>query len=253
MTYKDEKDIQAFKKVNTDSWDTVQDDIFVRLLNTKCIDKYGDDIAHTKVMDLSMAFSVNEVMGETFISHMLTNQEIEKYGVDLETVKKKAVLNSTHDRRKRIVSFKESILRTNPMYPLLRVPDMPMMMGSSQQNSGILEDVDEEGNPNLLMVMNTTNVFGASYAFLPSVLDELYERFDYSNFYLLPLSVHSILCVKSSYATKNGEKPIGEVEDDLLDLVLHMNDHNNKSWKDILSYRIYYFIGDDGKVVVPIK
>ena len=253
MIYKDEKDIQAFKKVNTGSWDTIQDDIFVRFLNTKCIDKYGKDIAYVNFMDLSMTFSINEIVGETFVTHMLTNQEIEQYGVDVATVKQKAIENSSHDRRKRVVSFKDSILRTNPMYPLLRIPDMPVIMGSNQQNAGILEDVDEDGNANLLMVMNTVNMFGASYAFLPEVLDELYERFNRENFYLLPLSVHFMLCVKSSYATRDGEKPIQQAEDDLLDLVLHMNDHNNKSWKDILSYRIYYFIGDDGKVIVPIK
>lgn len=253
MKYRDEKDIQEFKKVNTDSWDTVKDDVFVRFVNTKCVDRYNDDIAKTKFMDLSMTFAINEVIGGSMISHMLTNKEIEQYGVTIDTVKAKAVENSTNDRRKRIISFKESILRTNPMHAILRISDMPMMMGTNQQNGGILEDIDENGNPNILMVMNSVDAFGASYAFLPKVLNDIYERFDYSNFYLLPLSVHSVMCIKNSYATRNGEKTTREAEEDLLDLVLHMNDNTNKSWKDILSYRIYYFIGDDGKVIVPIK
>lgn len=253
MKYKDEKNIQAFKKVNTDSWNTIKDDVFVRFLNTKCIDKYNEDIACVNFMDLSMTFSVNEVVGDVFVTHMLTNSEIESYGVDLDVVKATAIHNSSKDRRKRIVSFKESILRTNPMHPLLHVPDAEIMLGANQQNAGILKDVDENGNANLLMVTNTADAFGASYAFLPEVLEELYERFNYNNFYLLPLSVHSMLCVKSSYVTKNGEKPLQQTEDDLLSLVLYMNDSNNKSWKDILSYRIYYFTGNDGKVIVSIK
>ena len=53
--------------------------------------------------------------------------------------------------------------------------------------------------------------------------------------------------------SKNNTKPLYAVEDDILDTIEDFNDTHNKSWKDILSYKTYYYLGDDGKFILPIS
>ena len=84
------------------------------------------------------------------------------------------------------------------------------------------------------------------------MLEEVYDRFNQENFYVLPISVHQVMCVRKGYADHDGQKPLYEVEDDLLCMVEGINDNGNKDWKDILSYKIYYYLGDDGKRLFPI-
>ena len=57
----------------------------------------------------------------------------------------------------------------------------------------------------------------------------------------------------TDYVSHDGQKPVKYIEDDLLDFIEEFNDTQNKTWKDILSYKLYYYMGDDGHVIVPIS
>lgn len=256
MKYSDEKDMQNFKKVNTSSWDDLKDNLFVRLINERYLSQYGDDIAHVKMMDLVMVFSVQEKIKDTMLSYLLTNEDLKNMNVEPYTAMTFAMHNSSNDRKRRIMTFKESTLKNNLMYPVLQIPK-GMMMGAgghSMADCGIIQDTDEEKEcDNILILCNKHDTFGASYMVLPSILDEVYARFNEENFYIIPLSIHQVMCVRLGYASRNGEKPSYEVEDDLLDMIEAFNDTNNKSWKNILSYKIYYYYGDDGKKLFLIK
>lgn len=263
MTYSDEKDLQNFNKVNASSWDTIRDNIYIRLMNAKYIPSYNKDIAFVKKLDLAITFSVQEIVttksSKKMLSHMLTNQELSEFGVDIDTVYSEAMFNTSTNRKRRIMTFKEYTIMHSLLYPLLTIPK-GMTIGSGGENArecGILEDVtyDRETEictENILMVTNKNDIFGASYMVIPDILEEIYDRFE-ENFYMLPLSIHCIMCVRYSYATKDNTKPIYEVEDDILDTIEEFNDRENKSWKDILSYKAYYYSGDDGKVIFPIS
>jgi hypothetical protein len=256
MKYSDEKDMQNFKKVDVSSWDGIKDSVFVRLINNRYLDQYGKDIVYIKKMDLAMVFSVQEKVKDVILSYLLTNKDLENMGVELSTVKEIAVHNSSHDRKRRIMTFKENVIMSNLMYPVLQIPKGMMMGagGNSPSECGIIQDVDEaNGCDNILILCNKHNAFGSSYMVLPSVLDEVYNRFNQENFYIIPLSIHQVMCIRSGYATHDNEKPRYEVEDDLLDMIEQFNDTNNKSWKNILSYKIYYYYGDDGKKLFLIK
>lgn len=256
MKYNDEKDLQNFKKLNTASWDTVKDSVFVRLMNEKYVSKYNENIAYVKFLDLAMTFSVQEKSNDTILSHMITKDDLSKWNVDLETVQHIAKHNTEYDRKKRIMTFKQSALKNNIMYPLLQVPQGLTMGvgGNSAAECGIIQDVDEQtGNNNIIVLCNKYDVFGAAYMTIPEVLEEVWSRFNGENFYIIPLSVHQVICVRNNYVTHDNEKPVYEVEDDLLDMIESFNDSNNKSWKDILSYKIYYYFGNDGKKLFLIK
>ena len=255
MNYSDELDFQKFKKTDTSSWETIKDNVFVRLINSKYLTKYGDNVINVPFLDLLLTFSVQEKSKETMLSHLLTKEDLKQFNVSAEEVKNTALHNTAYDRKKRILTFKESTLKNNPMYPILRVPQ-GMSMGTggrSMTDCGIIQDTDDEsGVDNILILSNKADMFGASYIASYEVLDEVYDRFN-ENFYIIPLSIHQVMCVRSNYVSKNGQKPQHEVDDDLLDMIEGFNDNNNKSWKDILSYKIYYYFGDDGKKLFLIK
>lgn len=264
MTYSDEKDLQNFKKVNTSSWDTLKDNVFIRVMNAKYIPSYNEDIAFVKKIDLAITFSVQEIVTtdskKKMLSHMLTNQEISNLGVTKDDVYDCAMKNTATNRKRRIMTFKEYGLMHNLMYPMLTIPKN-ISVGSSGKSAseyGVFEDVtyDSENenkiSENILIVTNKNDIFGASYLAVPNVLEEVYSRFN-ENFYILPLSIHCLMCVRNGYVTKNNTKPLYEVEDDILDTLEEFNDSQNKTWKDILSYKAYYYMGDDGKFLFPIS
>jgi len=254
MQYINESNMDNFKKIDSSSWETLKSNVYLRLINIKTLDKFGDDIAYLKYLDLAIVFSVQEKRSQSMLSHMLTNAELQSFGITVEDAYREAFDNTKHDKKRRIMTFKESTLKNNVMYPVLTFPSGMTLGtgGTSINNCGLIEDVDPNDNTeNILMLCNKYDIFGAAYMIVPSILEEIYERFDYENFYIIPLSIHVVMCVKGSYVTRN--KKIYEAEDDLLDMIEAYNDQNNKSWQDILSYKIYYYMGDDGKKLFLIK
>ena len=255
MQYIDEVNMKKLSKVNTSSWEAIKNNVFFRVVNEKCLDKYGENIAYVKFLDLAITFSVQEKKQNTLVSHMLTKEELASFNVNVDEVKQAALYNTENNRKRRIMTFKQSFLKDNLMYPIMKIPEgLILGAGNSMSDCGIIEDVDLENEcDNILIVCNKNNTFGASYIAVPKMLEEVYNRFGEENFYIIPLSVHQIMCIRRGYVSHEGKKPNYEVEDDLLDMLEDFNDNNNKSWKDILSYKIYYYFGDDGKRVFPIE
>lgn len=251
MEYIDEKDITHFTKVNTSSWDTMNENVFIRFINQKYVGKYDEKIAHKKFLDLAMCFAVQEKKDDKLVSHMLTNEELNKYGVDIDDVLVKARYNTSHERGKRILTVAEHMIRQHPSYPIIGDAKGNVAIGTqNQQMLGMIggSDPDEE---NILIICNKKDTYGSAYMACPEVLDEVYDRFG-GNYYLLPTSVYSVMCVKADFATHNGSKSSKETEEDLFDMVEILND-GNKDWKSILSYKIYYYYGDDCKKLFLIK
>lgn len=258
-SYNDEKDLSNFKKIDTASWETLKDNVFVRLINAKYIPKYNEDIVYDKKLDLAITFSVqecdNDGKGKVVLSHMLTNDDLKTFDVDITTVRHCAFHNMANNRKRRLMTFKEYTIKGNLLYPLLTTP-RNFHMSTGEHSCGVLEDItyDDETNDeqeNILVMTNKNDIFGASYMVVQEMLDEVYNRFG-ENFYILPMSTHFVMCVREKYVTKDNQKPLYEVEDDILDMVEDFNDSQNKDWKDILSYKAYYYIGNDGKYIFPL-
>lgn len=256
MKYIDEKNIKNFKKINTSSWNNIKNNIYLRLMNKKYIDKYDENIAYKSFLDLAIVFSLQEKTKNSMTSHMLTNEELIDFDIDIEEAFKTAIENSSNNRKKRILTFKEHGIKNHNLYPILKIPEdmMMCMSGDTPTECGVVFDTDKKLNcDNILIICNKNVPFGASYMVIPEVLDEVYTRFNYDNFYIVPLSIHHIMCIRYGYASDNGRKPLYEIEDDLLDMIEDFNDSKNKDWKDILSYKIYNYFGDDGKKLFIIK
>lgn len=250
MKYVDETDLEKFTKVNTSSWDTMKDNVFIRLINEKYLNKYGNNIAHADFLDLSVVFAVQEKSRDTITSHILTKEELKKLNIDTKEVQKTAFENTSNDRKKRILTFKEDIVKNQVMYPILSIPKNANV--GVEECSGFINDTNEDCD-NVLMLSNKYGIFGSSYMVVPEILYQIYERFGNENFYIIPMSVHQLMCIRSGYVSHDGKKPFYEVEDDLLDMVEEFNDHSSKTWEDVLSYRVYYYHGDDGNKLSIIK
>lgn len=250
-----EENLSSFTKINVDSWDTIKDNVFARIINAKFLSKF-QDVCYKKYLDLSIIFYVREIVKGKMRVYYFKKTDLETYGIDDKKLYQTAKENTLNDRKKRIVNFEENILMDNPMYPLCKMPSGHSMGVSGPQGEGIggiINAFDKEGTENILVLKNKQSCFGSIYFCFSEVLDEVYSRFNDNNFYILPISTHEVWCIKRSYLLKqNTVITQKEVEDDLLDLVEEVNDNRNESWQDVLSYNLYYFIGDDGKMVFPI-
>lgn len=250
MKYSDEKDLSKYKKVHTDTWDNIKDYIRLRAINTKYLEEYGNHIACKKFLDMSLTLSLQEKQKE-MLSYVLTEEDLERYNVSFDEAFKIAKDNSLSDRKRRILPLREYMMQSELLYPLVNI--LPNAKIGCGNGAGVLDDIDSEHDrDNVVVLCNRTDTFGATYMCIPEVLDEVYHRFN-ENFYILPMSIHHAWCIRQSYANKENKKPMQYVEDDLLSMVEEFNDTQNKNWKDILSYKIYYYIGDDGKHVFPIQ
>ena len=251
MEYSDETDLSNYKKVNTDTWDGIKDYIKLRAINTKYLEEYGNHIACKKFLDISLTLSLQEKQ-EKMLSYVLTEEDLEKYNVSFNEAFKIAKDNSLSDRKRRILPLREYMIQSELLYPLANIISNAKI--GFGDGAGVLEDIDTEyGMDNIVVLCNRTDTFGATYMCIPEVLDEVYRQFNNKNFYILPMSIHQAWCVRQSYSNKDTTNPMEYVEDALLSMVEEVNDTQNKNWKDILSYKIYYYIGDDGKHVFPIQ
>lgn len=251
MNYIDEKDMSSFVKVDTSSWKTVNEDVFVRFINQKYLSKYSPDIVYKKFLDLAMCVAVQEKKDDVFRSHLLTNADIENYGVELDIVFDAALNNTEHSRSKRILTPAEHICMNNPAYPLLgKIQGKAAVGDGGGYPLGFIGGNDNKDN--ILMIADKRHGFGSSYMSSHKVLEDVYARFENKNFYIVPISTFCLMCIKSSFATQDGSKPTFEAEDDIMDMLEDMND-KNENWKNILSYKIYYYFGDDSKSLFLIK
>lgn len=253
MEYIDEKDMSSFVKVNTSSWETVNEDVFVRFINLKYLNKYSSDIVHRKFLDLAMCASVQEKKEDKFRSHMLTQSDLERYGIDINTVFAAAMRNTENARSLRILTPAEHMCMNHPAYPLMGKIEARCMVGAGGAQNiplGVIGGTDE--NDNILILADKRFGYGSSYIASHKVLEDVYKKFDNKNFYVVPTNAFYVMCIKASFVTQDGSKPLREAEDDLMDMLESMND-KCKSWKDILSYKIYYYFGDDSKALFLIK
>lgn len=248
LTNKNEPDLTSFSRFDVNDWEQIKQHITYRTMNKKVFDvqKNKENIVHEDVMDLSIVCIVNELSQDrkSVLSYTLTKEDLEKFGKTEEEVLEIAKDNIAKDTNKRIHTFKQDVIAKEVMYPLMRFPNGAMMGGA---NALIEDSADDKDN--VIIVTNKYNVYGASYMFDYNTLDEVYKRMK-DSFYILPLSIHQLMCVSSKYVTK--DKNMFEAEDDLLDMLYEINS-NNKKEEDILTYRMYYYAADDGCTLISIK
>lgn len=245
---KNEISLDSFQRFDASNWDELKNRISYKLVNKKVFhaSEDVDDIVYEDCMDLSKVYIVTEVSRDrkNIISYTLKHQDLERFQKDTDELYLQVYSNYLRDTNRRIRTLKEDVLAHEILYPLMGSKKDITLSGVNM----LIED-SSEYKDNVLFVTNKYNVFGTSYMLDHSTLNKVHDRMG-CDFYIIPTSVHQFMCVSRDYVTKG--KDSMEVEDDLLDMLYKMNSEN-KNTEDILSYRIYLYLHDDGHILFPIK
>ncbi len=263
--YKELKAIEDFE-IFDGTFESIKNNLFMRLFNKRNLplDKELDTVPHVNYADLAITFSIEE---RTYFngkrgmySYLITNEDMETLKVDIDTLRKIATKNLLNKNSVRIETISQHITRNHVFSPLTRVPNniSTMIHVDGGMNTNIERNSVFEGNEfgplpimnnsedtkDVLLISNRTQTFASINFVMPEVLEKVYSEFK-ENFYIIPSSIHEMICVKSSYATDNGTKTEKQVLEELEDMVEQINDVMHENTLNILSYNIYYHIHDD--------
>lgn len=243
-----QNNLDNFKKAT--DWEEISKRISYKVVNKKVLKTIDnpDDICYKEFFDLIRIPVISEVSNDRkkLLSHTVTKSDLETFNKTYEEIMSIAEYNTSNADNRRIRTLKEDAMAHEVMAPIMQ-PMAQGVLGNKDANAFIMDS--EEEHDNILMVSNKYNMYGASYIMDKDTLETLYERLN-SNFYIVPLSVHQLMCISSSYL--HASKPSNEVEDDLLDMLFEINS-KAKNTDDILTYQIYEYFGDDGGFLFPIK
>lgn len=253
------------------TFESIKNNLFMRLFNKHNLplNKELESVPHINYADLTMTFSIEERAyfdGRRGVySYMITNDDMKLLNVTKETLKEIAMKNLTDNNSVKIETINQHIFRSNVFSPLTRLPNDSIVtvqikgpeaesFPSSIFNTNpfgpipIMND-SKKDTKDVLLISNRTQTFASVNFVMPNVLNEVYNKFN-ENFYIVPSSVHELICIKSSYATNNGEKTEKETIEELEDMVEQINDVLHEDTSNILSYNIYYHIHDDNCTMI---
>lgn len=233
---------------NLTTWQEVSGHVSMIMINAKRLDQHGSPV-HTRYLDLAMIFTVQNEFSDYMEVYVLQENDLDRFGVTKDQVYKTAESNALLKRRFRLMPLSEA-LDQSMLAPLAK--DTPVV--DTKNSNKVVLDVDPiTGEENVLVCTLKHRPFGAAYMFMPKVLDEVSKRFNRQDFYIIPVSMHEVWFIKNSYVSRNGKKSYQDVEIDLLDMLEEYNDTVNTNWQDILSYQLYYYLGNDNHAVMPVK
>ena len=262
--YKELESIEDFD-IFDGTFESVKDNLFMRLFNKRNLpfNKQLDDIPYISYADLAITFSIEQKAyfdkRKGINSYLITNEDMKRLNVNEDILKEIAMKNVLDKNSVRIETIQQHIIRTHALSPLTRVPNgnsmaMLNLEGPSNPNKpstlfngnqfGPLPIMSSGDTKDILLISNRTQTFASINIVMPEVLDEVYQEFK-ENFYIVPSSIHELICIKSSYVMNDGEKTEKQAIEDLEDMVEQINDVVHNDTFNILSYNIYYHMHED--------
>lgn len=261
----------------SENFEELKSYIYLRLFNKENLpfDYNINSVPHKPMLDCAITYCVQQ---KTYIDkekgvncYLIKNEDIEKWGISVEELHNIAYENTRQYNNARVETLQKHISRYHVLSPInevakeinfsydvspatLKKPrhtlfennqygQMPMQSNINLTRFFQNDSDKEENIENLLIISNRTMNFGAVNMFFSDVTDKVYNVFQ-EDFYLLPLSIHEILCVRKSFANRDNDN-FKETEEDLLDMVEQINDYVLSKTFDILSYNIYLHLHED--------
>lgn len=255
------------------TFESIKNNLFMRLFN-----KYGlpsnkelEDIPYFYCADLVITFSVEEKAyfndNKGIKSYLITNEDLIKLNKDKDELRKIAEKNIEDKNSVRIETITDHILRSHVLSPISKLPTSIQagaeltIDGKGKRSNHSLFEGKQYGtvklfdhNPNstdILVISNRTQTFASIQMIMPNVLNKVYDKFG-ENFYIIPTSIHELVCVKSSYATDDYEKSDKQAVEDFEDMIEQTNDILLED-SDVLSYNIYYYMHEEQCSIVANK
>lgn len=271
--YKEFNSLKSFSFFDG-TFESIKNNLFMRLFN-KCglpLNKELEDVPYFDCADLVITFSVEE---KTYInsnkginSYLITNEDLQKFNKDKNELRKIATKNIEDKNSVRIETVTDHILRTNVLSPIAKLPKQIQagaelsIDGKNKRSNHSLFAGNQYGpvklfdhNPestDILVISNRTQAFASIQMIMPDVLNKVYDKFG-ENFYIVPTSIHELICIRTGYATDDYEKSEKQAVEDLEDMVEQTNDILLKDSNDILSYNIYYYMHEEQCSIIANK
>lgn len=277
MAVYSEKEKLEKLKLPIDNLEELKPHIFLRLFNKENLpfDCNIKNVPHKSMLDCAITYYVQE---KTYIdkekginSYLIKNTDLENWGITPDELHSIAYNNTRQNNNARVETLQKHVSRHHILSPVNEISEeinfscdvspahphrirhtifedaqygkMPMQSNINLTRFIQGDSEKEEKVDNLLVISNRNMSFGAVNMFFNDVTDKVYDIFK-EDFYLLPLSVHEILCVKQSFADRDNNN-LKETEEDLLDMIEQINDQVLSKTLDILSYNIYLHLHEE--------
>lgn len=232
-------------------------------------------IPHKRYADIALTFAlekkiyVGAELGRGYF--MITNDILKDWNISFDELFNTAVSNMENKNSSRIETIAKHLSRTHILHPIVNLPEqfgMKMSVESSSFGSihslfqikqygevpvsnslpKFMDDSDDEKSKDVLIVSNRTMSFAAVNLFIGKTMEDVYDRF-LEDYYIVPISVHEIMCVKESHALRESNT-VKEAEEDLSDMLEQINDKVITDEADILSYNVYKYMHDEKCAIV---
>ena len=241
MTYQ-VKEVQNISDVCEESWDSIKNNVYIRLINKKYANEKYSDLILVNFLDLVLAFYVrnnNKI-------HLLTTNDIQKYNISLKELRKYSFQNSFNEKNVRLETVIDKMTNNNLV--------MNLIAGSSDTKTEV-NNMTFPTSPSkipVLFLSSSRILYGSSLIVSQKVVEEICMAFDYDSFYIVPITVNELMCIKKTYLESTKRYEGENVEKRMLRLLEMSNDSCDKDAKDILSYSIYLYDNED-KAYMAIK
>lgn len=192
------------------SLDYVKDNVYPLIIGNK-----PNNIAYTEFLDMYVVYKVKLHGNDNtdyVTQYSVTNDLLERLGITVEELHQIAIQN---------------IDENDFEYPTIEETLRAMMDGNECPIP-----LPEENK--ILVASNKTRHFGSNIILFPNVLNKIMQKLGVASMYILPSSIHEILCVK----------PEGdEWEKERLDQMVHEVNTNEVAPEEIMGHHSYFWNG----------
>ncbi len=209
------------------SYDSVRENVVYKLINTEKNRELLEDIPHMEFMDLSIVFQCIISLEETGVASILIhNVHMKLWGVAAEDLYAAAKENTGRLLPYEIKSMAEVLYE-------IREPENPGQAGHDGYGAGSADSVP------MYVLSNRNRVEGAACMLYLGLIRGFAEKAG-NSLYIIPSSVHELLLIPTENTEEYAE---------IRSMIREIND-TQVSEKEILSYSLYYYDREEGKIIM---
>ncbi|MCR4781799.1 MAG: DUF5688 family protein [Lachnospiraceae bacterium] len=195
------------------NFDAVKDKIVFRVYNAEKNKDIIDNCPHVMKDDLILSYCVVvDVAKDGIGSIRITNDHMRHWGVTPEELERHALKNTNRITPTTI----------QPMAEMLR--EMLTADGMPEEMIEAMIPQVPDGEPEMIIVSNESKVNGAVNVFLPETIDKVLEKTNGKDFYILPSSVHEVICISGDFSPSELEDMVHEVNRTVLEDAEYLSD-----------------------------
>ncbi len=216
--YKELKYEHSWDIAPLQSYHSVKDRIFHKLIHASENEAYLQTVPHVLYLDFAIVFGILYEMTETGTATIpITNTLLNLWGVTTETISEQAHQNTPH-----LMPFDFKPMRTV----------INELLGNDSFSDYAEEDC-------MYILTNQSQNFGAACILYPDVLSNIARKLK-ENYYVLPSSIHEVIIVPESQSPCRTD----------LDCMIRDINETQVSPEEVLSNRAYYFSQQENRLLL---